>query len=92
MWPRTLHGITSQVPCASNHNRLGSFALRTCQPNGQWTSVDVSKCVLMDNALGAIVILADVDRANADIAMQDVNGLLQQVYQPHSCAEMLLLD
>ena len=41
--------------------------------------MDVSKCVLMDGALGAIVILADVNQPNANLAMQDVDGLLQQV-------------
>ena len=79
MWPRTLHDITSEVLCSSSHNRLGSFALRTCKPNGQWSSVDMSKCVLTDNTLGAIVILASVDQQNADNALQDVDGLLQQV-------------
>lgn len=79
MWPRTLHGVTIQAPCSSNHNRLGGFVLRTCQPNGQWSPVDVSKCVLMDSALGAVVILADVDQRNADLAMQNDSGLLQQV-------------
>ena len=41
--------------------------------------MDVSKCVLMDGALGAIVILADVNQPNADLTMQDIDGLLQQV-------------
>lgn len=46
----------------------------------------MSKCVLTDSTLGAIVILASVDQQNADNALQDVDGLLQQVCSfSHTC-------
>lgn len=53
----------------------------------------MSKCVLTDNTLGAIVILASVDQQNADNALQDVDGLLQQVHSlSHTCPTTAMLS